>query len=131
MKKLNQSAIEYLGQWANDSMFDDYQCFYELGAYELCAIRLSGSGAIEENNNADEKLINAVAHSISFEQERKLIDEALVDAVIKTCLDCNSVVFVDESSQGVSIDHIDSCPQCLRANFSDVTEFNSRKKRGA
>lgn len=124
MKKLTENSINYLGNWTKDDLFDDYQLFYDLGAYELCAIRLANSGAVEENNNAEEKNINDVAKSISYTQEVKMIRRLLKDTLIKNCLSCNAYVFVDEQIQNISINDITSCPQCLAVNFSTPENFN-------
>lgn len=95
--KLTDESVEYLAQWANNDYADDYKLFYENGFYELCAVRIWESGAIECLQNAEEKNIRDVAKGISYRIERRMINQALKDVTTVKCESCGAYHFLDSS----------------------------------
>ena len=84
--KLTDESIEYMKQWAQCDQHDDIQAFFEEGEYELVAVRLAGSGCVEENNNACERNINNNMFD-SSKYERSVQSVIKENDMVKNALD--------------------------------------------
>jgi len=116
-------------QWINDDQHDDMQAFADEGEFELVAVRLAGSGAIEENNNECERNINAVARSITYRAERIRINRCLKGYRVYVCQACNGHVFISKHGDW---DESYRCPSCGKANEYRLELWDDMgKRRGA
>ena len=124
--KLTDESIEYMKQWAQCDQHDDIQAFFEEGEYELVAVRLAGSGCVEENNNACERNINLVAKSITYRSERIRINRCLKGYTVWTCEACNACLFISKYDDWEAGYH---CPSCSATNQYTVEEWDTKPKK--
>jgi len=109
--------------FSNNDSEDDIQAFWDEGAIELVCVRLVSAGAIEPNCEEDKRVIE-IANKVSFEEERKQIDEVLAGYFLMECSACNHVGFYkDEPNE---LDH--RCCGCAGINTSKKSNWDDLGK---
>jgi hypothetical protein len=117
--KMSKATVEFLGQWVTDER-SSYRLAYEREFYELCAIEVVSAGAVEDNGEPEALEVIAVVKSLSFDEQSALAEEGLDGASVFVCQSCNSHIWVDLKSEGLSRDEViaEGCHCCHGSEVS-------------